>query len=60
MPPWPWTATSSRSSAAASQLTISGGLSGAGESLTVNGPGTVVLSGAGGYTGGTTVAAARW
>ena len=41
--------------AAGSQLTISGGLSGAGESLTVNGPGTVVLSGASGYTGGTTV-----
>ena len=42
--------------AAGSQLNISGGVSGAG-SLTVDAPGTVVLSGANSYTGGTTVTA---
>jgi autotransporter-associated beta strand protein len=42
--------------AAGSQLTIAGGLSGAGCSLTVGAPGTVVFSGASSYTGGTTVA----
>ena len=41
--------------AAGSQLTISGGITGAG-GLTVGAPGTVVLSGVNGYTGGTTVA----
>ena len=41
--------------AAGSQLTISGGVSGTGQSLNVDGPGTVVLTGTGGYTGGTTV-----
>jgi autotransporter-associated beta strand protein len=43
--------------AAGSQLTISGGIGGAGQSLSVNGQGTVVLSGANSYTGGTTVSA---
>ena len=42
--------------AAGSQLNISGGVSGAG-SLTVNTPGTVVLSGPSSYTGGTSVSA---
>jgi autotransporter-associated beta strand protein len=42
--------------AAGSQLTISGGISGTGP-LTVSGPGTVVLSGADNYTGGTQVTA---
>ena len=41
--------------AASSKLIISGGVSGAGKSLTVDGPGTVVLRGANSYTGGTTV-----
>ncbi len=41
--------------AAGSQLTISSGLSGAGQSLTVSGSGTVILSGANSYTGGTSV-----
>ncbi len=41
--------------AAPSQLAISGNVSGSGCSLTVNGPGTVVLSGASSYTSGTTV-----
>jgi fibronectin-binding autotransporter adhesin len=41
--------------AAGSRLTVSGGVSGAGKSLTVNGNGTVVLSGATSFTGGTTV-----
>jgi autotransporter-associated beta strand protein len=40
--------------AAGSQLTISGGIGGAG-GLIVNGPGTVILAGANTYTGGTTV-----
>ena len=43
--------------AAGSQLTLSGGVSGAGESLTVNGQGTVVLGGTNGFSGGTTVSA---
>ena len=43
--------------AAGSQLTISGGISGTGQSLSVNGQGTVDLSGANSYTGGTTVSA---
>ncbi|MGO9109330.1 MAG: LamG-like jellyroll fold domain-containing protein, partial [Thermoguttaceae bacterium] len=43
--------------AAGSRLTISGGISGAGQSLTVNGAGTVVLKGTNSYTGGTTVTA---
>ena len=42
--------------AAGSQLTISGEITGTG-GLTVNAPGTVVLSGTNDYTGGTTVAA---
>ena len=42
---------------AGSKLTISGGVSGAGESLTVDNSGTVVLGGADSYTGGTTVSA---
>jgi autotransporter-associated beta strand protein len=45
------------SPAAGSQLTISGGIDGAGQSLLVNDWGTVVLSGAANYTGGTTVSA---
>ena len=45
------------SAAAGSQLTVSGGISGAGQSLTVNDHGTVVLAGANGYTGGTMVSA---
>jgi len=40
---------------AGSQLTISGNVSGSGCSLTVNGPGTVVLRGANSYTGGTII-----
>ncbi|MGO9114213.1 MAG: autotransporter-associated beta strand repeat-containing protein [Thermoguttaceae bacterium] len=43
--------------AAGSQLTISGGISGAGQSLTVNDQGTVVLKSANSYSGGTTVSA---
>jgi len=43
--------------AAGSQLTISGGISGAGQSLSIDGQGTVILSGADSYTGGTTVSA---
>jgi autotransporter-associated beta strand protein len=46
--------------AAGAELTISGGISGdepASASLTVNAPGTVVLSGANSYTGGTVVSA---
>ena len=42
--------------AAGSQLTISGAINGQG-GLTVNAPGTLVLSGTNGYTGGTTVSA---
>ena len=45
--------------AADSQLTISGGISGAGQSLTVCGPGTVILTGTDGYSRGTTVSAGR-
>jgi autotransporter-associated beta strand protein len=45
------------SPAAGSQLTIAGGVSGAGQSLSVNGQGTVVLSAANGYGGGTLVSA---
>ena len=41
--------------AAGSQLNISGGISGAGQSLSVDDQGTVVLKGANSYTGGTTV-----
>ena len=44
--------------AAGSQLTISGGISGAG-ALAVNDQGTVVLSGANSYSGGTTVTAGK-
>jgi autotransporter-associated beta strand protein len=44
--------------AAGSHLTISGGISGTGQ-LGVDGPGTVVLSGANRYTGGTEVMAGR-
>ena len=44
--------------AAGRQLTISGGISGTGQ-LGVNGTGTVVLSGANHYTGGTEVTAGR-
>ncbi|MGO9115920.1 MAG: dockerin type I domain-containing protein [Thermoguttaceae bacterium] len=40
-----------------SQLIISGGISGAGQSLTVNGQGVVVLTGTNSYTGGTAVTA---
>jgi autotransporter-associated beta strand protein len=45
------------SQATGSTLTISGAISGAGLSLTQNGPGTLVLSGANNYMGGTTVLA---
>jgi len=45
------------SPAAASQLTISGGISGTGQSLSVDGPGMVVVSGANSYSGGTIVSA---
>jgi autotransporter-associated beta strand protein len=41
--------------AAGSQLTISGGISGANQALAVNGQGTVVLGGTNSYSGGTTV-----
>ena len=41
--------------AASSQLTISGGISGAGSSLTVNGGGTLILSTANSFTGGVSV-----
>ncbi len=41
--------------AAGSQLNVSGNISGAGQSLSVDGSGTVVLSGANSYSGGTTV-----
>ena len=44
--------------AAGSKLTVSGGISGAG-GLTVNAPGTVVLTGANSYRGGTVVSAGR-
>ncbi len=43
--------------AAGSQLTISGGISGAGQSLTVDDQGTVVLTGTNSYSGGTMVSA---
>src|SRR5208337_1629326 len=43
--------------AAGSQLTLSGGISGVGQSLTVNDQGTVVLTGADSYSGGTDVVA---
>ena len=43
--------------AAGSRLTISAAISGAGQSLTINGPGTVVLAGMNSYTGGTTITA---
>jgi hypothetical protein len=43
------------SPAAGSQLTISGGISGTGQSLTVAGPGKVDLQGADSYAGGTIV-----
>ncbi len=45
------------SPAAGSKLTISGRVTGEGESLSVNGPGTVILHGPGNYTGGTIVSA---
>jgi alpha-L-arabinofuranosidase len=45
--------------AAGSQLTISGGISGVAQSLTESGPGTLVLSGADSYTGGTSVTAGK-
>jgi autotransporter-associated beta strand protein len=45
--------------AAGSQLSISGAISGEGSSLTVDGGGTLVLSGSNSYTGGTTVTAGR-
>ena len=45
------------SPAAGSQVTISGDISGAGESLTVDDQGTVVLEGANSYSGGTAVSA---
>jgi autotransporter-associated beta strand protein len=41
--------------AGGSQLTISGGISGPGQSLTVGDPGSVILNGANSYTGGTTI-----
>ena len=41
--------------AASSQLTISGGISGAGSSLTMNGGGTLILSGTNNFTGGVSV-----
>jgi autotransporter-associated beta strand protein len=41
--------------AGGSQLTISGGIGGPGQSLSVSDLGTVVLNGANGYTGGTTI-----
>jgi autotransporter-associated beta strand protein len=47
------------SPAAGSKLTISGGITGPGKSLTVNAPGTVVLQGANSYTGGTNVSAGK-
>ena len=43
--------------AAGSQLTISGAISGAGSSLTLDGSGTLILGGANGCSGGTTVSA---
>jgi autotransporter-associated beta strand protein len=43
--------------AAGSQLTLSGGISGTGQSLLVNAPGTLVLEGTNSLTGGTTVSA---
>jgi autotransporter-associated beta strand protein len=43
--------------AAGSQLTLSGGIAGAGQSLLVDAPGTIVLEGANSYTGGTIVSA---
>jgi autotransporter-associated beta strand protein len=47
------------SPAAGSQLTISGGISGAGQSLTVADQGTVELKGANSYSGGTNVSAGK-
>ena len=40
---------------AGDSLTISGGVSGSGESLTLNGPGKLVLGGTNGFNGGTAV-----